>query len=99
MQHVVGQSATTWYVSGRGLSFGDEWRGVSDYFSLSLSSPALAAEDVWWGHLHIEAGFELLHMSYQLGISQRRSEWFCRWCQETAKAETTNTFSVEEWLG
>ena len=29
-------------------------------------------------------GFELLHQSFELGISQRRADWFTRWTREVA---------------
>ena len=30
--------------------------------------------------------FELLHRNFSLGISQRRAEWFIRWCREVSAA-------------
>ena len=43
--------------------------------------------------------FELFHESYKLGISQRRAEWFCRWCKEMSVSESVNTAVFEEGLG
>ena len=43
-------------------------------------------------------GFELLHRSHSLGISQRRAQWFTRWCREVAASDhVLNNF--EEGLG
>ena len=40
-------------------------------------------------------GFELLHQSRHLGVSQRRAEWFVKW----AAAETVHMSRFEEGLG
>ena len=66
---------------------------------LASRSPALVEEEFPWGHPHmggIRTAPQVLSIG---GISQRRAEWFCRWCKETAKAETVNTSSFEEGLG
>ena len=41
-------------------------------------------------------GFELLYRSRQLGISQRRAEWFIRWTKETADLGYVHLTSFEE---
>ena len=56
----------------------------SSWFVLSprslFSWPKTAGGDVvTW------VGFELLHSSYQLGISQRRAAWFIKWTRAAAK--------------
>ena len=40
----------------------------------------------------------LLHRTRQLGISQRRAEWFTRWARETADAEYVHLARFEEGL-
>ena len=44
-------------------------------------------------------GFELLHHSRSLGISQRRAQWFINWTREVAAAEHVLMSSFEEFLG
>ena len=45
-------------------------------------------------------GFELLHRTRHLGISQRRAEWFVRWARETANADYIHLMKrFEEGLG
>ena len=44
-------------------------------------------------------GFELLHQSRHLGISQRRAEWFVKWAREIGAAETVHMARFEEGLG
>ena len=86
------------YVGGSRLSFGDEWRGVSDWSYhflcrlLASQSPALVGEDVWWRHPH---------MCWVSNCSTSLVDWVSlnagRW--ETEKAETINTSSFKEGLG
>ena len=56
-----------------------------------LSRDEMAERDtvVW-------VGFELLYRSRQVGISQRRAEWFIRWTRETADLEYVHLTSFEE---
>ena len=72
---------------------------ITFFVICSLLGVPLSWEKTSGGDTLTWVGFEVLHKSYRLGISQRRSEWFCRWCQETANAETINTSSFEEGLG
>ena len=44
-------------------------------------------------------GFELLHRSFQLGISQRRAEWFTRWTRELSNSDFVNMTASEQGLG
>ena len=44
-------------------------------------------------------GFELLHSSYQLGISQRRAAWFIKRTRTTAELEMVHMAKFEECLG
>ena len=50
------------------------------------------------GDLVSWVGFELIHSSHKLGISQRTAEWFGKWTDEISKARTVNTTSFEEGL-
>ena len=51
------------------------------------------------GDTVVWVGFELLHRTRQLGISQRRAEWFVRWARETAASEFVHMARFEEGLG
>ena len=44
-------------------------------------------------------GFELLHSSSCLGISQRRADWFIKWSLEVASSTYVNMSRFEEGLG
>ena len=44
-------------------------------------------------------GFELLHRTRQLGISQRRADWFRKWTTEVASSGSVHMASFEEGLG
>ena len=44
-------------------------------------------------------GFELLHSSSCLGISQRRADWFVKWSLEIASSTYVNMSRFEEGLG
>ena len=45
------------------------------------------------------AGFELLHRTRMLGITQRRADWLTKWSREVAAAPAVNMASFEEGLG
>ena len=106
MQYVVGQSAATW-----GMLVADDYHletsgaayrtGLITFFVIrSLLGVPLSWGKTSGGDTLTWVDFELLHKSYRWGISQRRAEWFCRWCEETAKTETINaSSSLEEGLG
>ena len=44
-------------------------------------------------------GFELLHRTRMLGITQRRADWLTKWSREVAAALVVNMASFEEGLG
>ena len=44
-------------------------------------------------------GFEMLHRSYKLGVSQRRADWFVRSTRTTADQKTVHMAAFEEGLG
>ena len=47
----------------------------------------------------ISSRFELLHRSFQLGISQRRAEWLTRWTREVSNSDFVNMTAFEQGLG
>ena len=44
-------------------------------------------------------GFELLHSTYHLGISERRAAWFIKWAKEVTSSDTVNMTNFEDGLG
>ena len=67
---------------------------VCVFEGVPLSWPKTAGGDlVTW------VGFELLHNSYQLWISQRRADWFVKWTRSAAEQKTVHMASFEEGLG
>ena len=44
-------------------------------------------------------GFELLHCSLQLGISQRRAKWLTRWTLELSQSDFVNITAFEQGFG
>ena len=59
---------------------------------LSWNKTAGGETDVW-------VGFELLHSTHHLGISQRRAEWFTKWAREVADSDQVHMGRFEEGLG
>ena len=104
MPYVVGQSATIWvmlvaddyHLETSGAAYRT---GLITFFVIcSLPGVPLSCGKTSGEVTLTWVGFELLRKSSRLGISRRRSEWFCRWCEETATAEKINTSSFEEGL-
>ena len=104
-QYCTGRQADTWHLLVADdyhlESGGPEYRPALLVFfvvcvvtGIPLSWPKTAGGDVvTW------VGFELLHSSYQLGISQRRADWFVKWTRMTAEQKTVHMASFEEGLG
>ena len=44
-------------------------------------------------------GFELLHRSYNVGLSERRAQWFQRWTRETVESGCVHMSDFKEGLG
>ena len=44
-------------------------------------------------------GLELLHRTYQLGITEKRAEWFINWTREVASKRTIHKARFEEGPG
>ena len=102
MQYVVGQSATSWvmlvaddcHLETSGAAYRT---GLITFFVIcSLLGVPLSWEKTSGGDTLTWVGFELLHKSGGLGIFSAQVRMVCRWCQETAKAETINTSFFEE---
>ena len=53
----------------------------------------------WHSLCCVQFGFEHFLRSHQLGLSQRRAEWFTRWTREVAQAGHINISTLEEGLG
>ena len=51
------------------------------------------------GDTVIWVGFEILHRSFSLGVSERRAEWFVKWSETIASAAYVNMDSFKEGLG
>ena len=51
------------------------------------------------GETVVWVGFELLHSTHHLGISQRRAEWFTKWAREVANSDQVHIGRFEESLG
>ena len=51
------------------------------------------------GDTVIWVGFELLHRTYHLGISERRSQWIISWAQKIVDSTSVNRGAFEEGLG
>ena len=102
-QYITGRTANTWHqlvaddfhLEARVSSSSDlVLYSVRNGWSTSLSWERTAGADkVTW------VGFELLHGTYHLGISERRAAWFTKWAEEVASSHTINTASFEEGLG
>ena len=89
-------------VGGRRLSpSGTEYRtALISFFVLC----ATAGVPLSWGKTAggdkvTWVGFELLHHTYHLEISERRAAWFVKWAEEVASSDSINTASFEQGLG
>ena len=51
------------------------------------------------GETVIWVGFELLHSTYHLGISQHQTKWFTKWAREVADSDQVHMGRFEEGLG
>ena len=104
-QYCTGAQATTWHLFVADdyhlEASGSKFRAallvffvVCDTVGIPLSWHKTSGGDVTnW------VGFELLHRSYKLGVSQRRADWFVRWTRTTAEQKTVHMAAFEEGLG
>ena len=102
-QYILGHSAQTWH-----LLVADDYmldasgpayrEAISSFFTLVLRSlahryrrPKTAGGDtISW------VGFEILHRTYKLGISERRCQWFVRWTWDVADSDHVQMTNFEE---
>ena len=104
-QYCAGTRAITWHLLVADdyhlEASGSEYRAalmvffvICDTVGIPLSWHKTSGGDVTnW------VGFELLHSSYKLGVSQRRADWFVRWTRSTAEQKTVHMAAFEEGLG
>ena len=101
---MVGSTAATWHMlvaddyhleaGGKEFNFAlIAFFVVCSIVGVPLSWNKTGGETVTW------VGFELLHRTRQLGISQRRADWFRRWTTEVASSSSVHMASFEEGLG
>ena len=102
-QYLAGNRAESWHLLVADdfhlESAGESYRSALLVFfvlcavsGVPLAWSKTAGGDNW-------VGFELLHRSFQVGISARRAEWFSRWTRETASADHIHIGKFEEGLG
>ena len=80
---------------------GPEWRAAIICFFVLCSvlgvplswRKAACGDTVSW------VGFEVLHRSHKIGLSERRAQWSQRWTRETAEASCVHKSAFEEGLG
>ena len=104
-QYISGHTAHTWHLlvaddfhlEAGGVGYRE---ALMTFFPLChaagvpLSWPKTAGGDsVAW------VGFEILHRTYCLGVSERRAEWFVKWSETVAAAGCIDMDSFEEGLG
>ena len=89
-QYLVGNAASTWHMlvadDFRTEASGAGYREALIKFFLVCATcrVPLSWNKTVGGDTVVWAGFELLHRSYQLGISQRRAEWLVKWTRDVA---------------
>ena len=104
-QYFTGSRATTWH-----LLVADDYHleaGGAEYRSALLVFFVLCAVvgvPLSWsktagGDVVSWVGFELLHRSHQLGISEKRAAWFVKWTMEVASQEFVNISRFEGRTG
>ena len=94
-QHLAGDFCTTWHVLVADdfmLECGAAVQSVTDHILRVVPHPTFGVLLSW-------VGFEILLLSYSLGVSQRRAEWLVKWTSHVAAAKTKRMASFEEGLG
>ena len=92
-QYFGGNAARTWHIvvadDYHSEAGGPAYRSALMVFFVlcAASGVPLACHKTSGGDVVSWVGFELLHHSRSLGISQRRAEWFLNWTREVAAAE------------
>ena len=104
-QYIAGNRARTWHMVVADdyhlESGGQEYRTalVAFFVLCSTVGVPLSWAKTAGGDTVSWVGFELLHQSRHLEISQRRAEWFVKWAREIAAAETVHMTWFEDGLG
>ena len=104
-QYITGRTANTWHQLVADdfhlEASGPEYRAalISFFVLCATAGVPLSWEKTAGGDKVTWVGFELLHDTYHLGISERRAAWFTKWAEEVASSHTINTASFEEGLG
>ena len=104
-QCITGRTANTWHqLVADDFHFeasGPEYRAalISFFVLCATAGVPLSWSKTAGGDKVMWVGFELLHSTYHLGISERRAAWFTKWAEEVASSHTINTASFEEGLG
>ena len=104
-QYVVGKSATVWHMlvaDDYHLEAGGEqyrFAPITFFIVCAVAGVPLSRNKTSGGESVTWVGFELLHKTRQLGISQRRADWFRSWSSEVAGSSTVHMGSFEEGLG
>ena len=104
-QYIAGAEARTWH-----LLVADDYHleaggpayreAIMVFFILcSVAGVPLSWSKTAGGDTVSWVGFELLHRTYQLGLTERRAQWFQRWTKEVADAGHVHMTAFEEGLG
>ena len=104
-QYITGRTANTWHQLVADdfhlEASGPEYRAalISFFVLCAKAGVPLSWEKTAGGDKVTWVGFELLHDTYHLGMSERRAAWFTKWAEEVASSHTISTASFEEGLG
>ena len=104
-QYITGRTANTWHQLVADdfhlEASGPEYRAalISFFVLCATAGVPLSWEKTAGGDKVTWVGFELLHISYHLAISEQRAAWFTKWAEEVASSHPINTASFEEGLG
>ena len=104
-QYIAGAEARTWH-----LLVADDYHleaggpAYREAIMVFLELCSVAGVPLSWsktagGDTVSWVGFELLHRTYQLGLTERRAQWFQRWTKEVADAGHVHMSAFEEGLG
>ena len=96
-QYLAADSAHTWHLEAGG----EHYRfALFAFFLLCCTCGVpLSWNKTAGGETVIWVGFELLHSTHHLGISQRRAEWFTKWAREVADSDQVHMGRFEEGRG
>ena len=104
-QYLAGNTAYTWHmlvVDDYHLDAGGATYRTALFHFFTLCATAnvpLSWSKTAGGDVVSWVGFELLHRTRTLGITQRRADWLTKWSREVAAAPVVNMAFFEEGLG